>query len=218
MFETTFLICLLLALVTFRGYLMSFSLKWFGDFVIGKAMYTPYWNLAGYMRRWWLLGADNLARNRDNPEWRPADFARAYRRSKLYQWVTDKVSARIHQTLRSDNDRHLHDHPFWNISIVLRGGYWEDMPIWTAAELAAAQSEHEPYRRVWRGPGAIVFRRASARHRLTLPDGQTSWSLFIVGGKAQPWGFFVPGRGKILRRQYSAESALDRVKNFLEAS
>ena len=29
----------------------------------------------------------------------------------------------LHEFVRDDDDRALHDHPWWNISIVLRGGY-----------------------------------------------------------------------------------------------
>ena len=31
----------------------------------------------------------------------------------------------LHKILRDDDPRALHDHPWWNISIVLKGGYLE---------------------------------------------------------------------------------------------
>src|SRR3546814_5856142 len=48
-----------------------------------------------YMRRWWVI-----PRNR---------FINIY----------------LHQVLRPDDDRALHDHPWINLSIILDGGYWE---------------------------------------------------------------------------------------------
>ena len=36
----------------------------------------------------------------------------------------------LHLFMRSDDDRALHDHPWWNASFVLDGGYVEHMPKW----------------------------------------------------------------------------------------
>jgi hypothetical protein len=39
-----------------------------------------------------------------------------------------------HHMLRDDDPRALHDHPWWNVSIVLKGGYMEHrahgLPVW----------------------------------------------------------------------------------------
>src|SRR6266853_6456811 len=35
---------------------------------------------------------------------------------------------RLHHILRSDNDRHYHDHPFDFVSLILSGGYIEHRP------------------------------------------------------------------------------------------
>lgn len=67
------------------------------DPLIRYAQRTPYSHLTGYMNRFWVR--------------QPAP-GRAW-------------AFRVHQTLRSDYGRHLHDHPWDNLSIVLRGGYWE---------------------------------------------------------------------------------------------
>jgi len=85
----------------------------------------------------------------------------------------------LHHILRSDDDRALHDHPWFNVSIVLRGGYLEVTPAG----------------RYWRGRGSIVFRRATASHRLELPDiNQPCWTLFITGPVVRNWGFHCPKR------------------------
>lgn len=151
---------------------------------------TPYFHIPGYMRRWWLLGADSVVRNRENPDWNERPNPE---RSRLYQWVTERFAIRLHEILRSDTDRHLHDHPCDNISIVLAGGYWEIVPVEpghrkTIFTVDGLEETHA----VWRGPGSIVFRRAADRHRLVLPEDETCWSVFIVFRKTRKWGFYTP--------------------------
>lgn len=80
----------------------------------------------------------------------------------------------LHKIVRSDDDRALHDHPWWNLSLVLRGGYLECTP--------RGQK--------WRGPGSLVFRAAKALHRLEV--GPASWSLFLTGPRFREWGFACP--------------------------
>jgi hypothetical protein len=82
----------------------------------------------------------------------------------------------LHQFIRGDMDRCLHDHPWDFISIVLWGGYWEEM--WAG--------------KFWRRPGSILFRRAKTAHRVTLDPGKRAWSLVITGPKVRPWGFWEP--------------------------
>ncbi len=84
----------------------------------------------------------------------------------------------LHRILRSDEDRALHDHPWWNCSIVLRGGYWEVTPKG----------------RKWRGAGSIVFRGAKASHRLEIDRtrAQRAVTLFLTGPRFRVWGFHCP--------------------------
>lgn len=114
----------------------------------------------------------------------------------------------LHQALRSDDDRALHDHPWWNLSIVLKGGYWEIMPMYRPLypDLAIdvmLGAPAAPYQRIWRRPGAFIFRRPTDAHRLELswryntniphrqyPIAIPSWSLFITGPKLRTWGFW----------------------------
>lgn len=114
-------------------------------------------------------------------------------------WWTFGCGARVHCTLQSDNDRHLHDHPWWNISVLLRNGYDEVMPYnggageWTWLRSIGDWSE-VTYTR-WRGAGDVVFRRATDRHRLNVAEGQPAYSLFIVGPRKRLWGFYTgPGQ------------------------
>lgn len=95
-----------------------------------------------------------------------------------------------HIVRRSDDDTALHDHPWWNFSIVLEGGYWE--------HLIEAGGVH---RRTWHGPGSVRFRHSGAlAHRLELdrwPEGDPLYkgeekpvlTIFITGPVLRRWGF-----------------------------
>ncbi len=171
-----------------------------------QAMRRPYFDLAGYMRRGWLLGYHSAARNHDNRHWHGKTLGR------VHAWLTERIAIRAHEILRSDADRHRHDHPVDSISIVLGpDGYWEvSEPTalavrWpsiyaalldyvkcadteTDAPLMAAFGIH------WRGPGCIVARSAEASHRLVLPMGsQPVKTLWVMGRKRRSWGFHTPG-------------------------
>lgn len=88
------------------------------------------------------------------------------------------MAERIHSIERSDADRHFHDHPCASISVILWGGYWEVMPERRNQPYAADVSR---YVRKWRGPGAIVFRRARSRHRLELPAARERFRQLVAG-------------------------------------
>ncbi len=88
----------------------------------------------------------------------------------------------LHQIAKSDDDRALHDHPWWNVSVVLVGGYWEHS---IAAGGVAS--------RVFRRPGSVTFRRAKAAHRLEIGSGDSpAVTLFITGPRIRQWGFHCP--------------------------
>jgi hypothetical protein len=98
------------------------------------------------------------------------------------------VSARVHRILRSDHDRDLHDHPWHYATVILRGGYWE---VTDAGER-------------WYGPGSVLVRRATHLHRLVLPAGQSTTTLFLHTRKRRAWGFRTE-RGWVDWRTYVAE-------------
>lgn len=93
----------------------------------------------------------------------------------------------LHRILRSDDDRHLHDHPFNFTTIILWNGYEEVTPgDWK-----------------WRGVGSVIRHQAKDYHRLIVPEGKTTWSLFIRGRKYREWGF-ATSDGWIPHDQYMA--------------
>jgi hypothetical protein len=102
-----------------------------------------------YMRRWWII-----PRNR---------FFNIY----------------LHQFLRSDDDRALHDHPWINLSILLDGDYTEH----TIEAGGVRKAVHYSV-------GDWKFRRAKAAHRIEIES--PCWSLFITGPIVREWGFHCP--------------------------
>lgn len=96
----------------------------------------------------------------------------------------------LHQFLRSDDDRALHDHPWLNLSIILRGSYTEHTILAGGVE-----------RRIVRTAGEWKLRRAKAAHRIDLHDGPC-WTLFITGPRIRSWGFRCP-RGWVHWRAFT---------------
>lgn len=86
----------------------------------------------------------------------------------------------LHEFLRSDDDRALHDHPWWNVSILLQGEYTE--------ETISAGGVHK---RTIRKAGEFKFRRPTFAHRIELHAGACR-TLFITGPKIRVWGFHCP--------------------------
>lgn len=113
-----------------------------------------------YLKRWWLI-----PRNR---------------------WF----NVYLHHFLRSDDDRALHDHPWWNLSVLLDGRYVEHTI--NAGGINVMSERHA---------GDRKFRRAGSAHRIELIDGPC-WTLFITGPRLREWGFHCP-RGWVHWRDFT---------------
>lgn len=107
----------------------------------------------------------------------------------LRWWVIPRnrwFNVYLHCIGRDDDDRALHDHPWWNISIILKGSYRE-----ITDELRSIEGNVTYRETRVREPGDIVFRRAEEAHRLEVVKGPV-WSLFITGRRVREWGFHCP--------------------------
>ena len=98
----------------------------------------------------------------------------------------------LHKFMRDDDDRALHDHPWWFWSFMLRGEYTE----YLGEDVSNTGMNGFPIH-VRRKAGSLVFRRAEHRHRVSLPknpDGtpQPCWTLVLTGPKSRLWGFWCP--------------------------
>lgn len=140
---------------------------------VGRATVVPPDFIIGphaapYLRRWWIL-----PRNR---------------------WF----NIYLHNILRSDDDRALHDHPWINLSILLKGSYSEIVPRSGVSPADAARNNRllETVTRTAGTLSGFAFRRAEQAHRLVItPGAPPVWTLFITGPIVRPWGFHCPKRG-----------------------
>lgn len=69
-----------------------------------------------------------------------------------------------------------HDHPWWFITLLLKGGYLERQSLKVGSKLTR------------RYPGMILYRPADHAHDVVTPYGR-SWSLVVTGRKSRDWGF-----------------------------
>jgi len=87
----------------------------------------------------------------------------------------------LHKFLHDDEDRALHDHPWWFVSWMLSGHYFE-----------VSRSNFIRRRRM-----SIAYRPATHAHRVVLPktlsgDPIPCWTLVVTGPVIRDWGFLCP--------------------------
>lgn len=91
-------------------------------------------------------------------------------------------SIRLHHFRSSDDDRALHDHPWWFFTLILKGGYTD-----------VSDTGDTVMKR-----GHLYFRKAHHRHTVQVNPGGV-WTLCLMGPKSRTWGFWVDrkdGKGK----------------------
>lgn len=104
----------------------------------------------------------------------------------MHRWIflTPWGTLRLHHILRSDDDRHLHDHPFDFTSFLLSGGYTEITAVEDQLDTAYFGSSTVP--KFW--PRFSIIRKvAEDAHRLILE--RPVWTFVIGGEKRRQWGF-----------------------------
>lgn len=113
-------------------------------------------------------------------------------------WWTFGIRMRVHRIATPDLDRHLHDHPWPFLSIVLQGFYVEERPLERDPCFAG---DYELCYLTQRKAGSIAYRRPTDRHRICHISEGGVWTIFVTGPARQWWGFFTPG-GKVFWRDY----------------
>lgn len=83
-------------------------------------------------------------------------------------------SVRVHEWIRSDDARYLHDHPWDFVTIVLRGSYIDVSP--------SCRDQLQT--------GSIRFRRATHQHYVEVP-ASGAVTLLITSAPLRNWGFHV---------------------------
>jgi hypothetical protein len=95
----------------------------------------------------------------------------------------------LHKFLHDDEDRALHDHPWWFLSIMVWGKYREIVPF------PAHGKGH--YHHVERSAPSVAFRSAAHAHRVVLKrdyrdQPKPCWTLVMTGRVTRDWGFLCP--------------------------
>jgi hypothetical protein len=103
------------------------------------------------------------------------------RRYMIFQGA--RFGVYVHQFFRPDADRDVHDHPWWFATLVLRGGYLEQV-----ADNPDGLESADRSRWSLRGRAHVMPRTAAHRIKALLPN---TWTLLLVGPKMQEWGFYV---------------------------
>lgn len=103
------------------------------------------------------------------------------------------VNLYLHKFLRDDEDRALHNHPWWFVSFLIWGRYDEIV-------------SDDGTQAIYRNSPSIAFRSAEHKHRVVLPrivdwdysngtfteSRKPAWTIVMTGPKTQEWGFFCP--------------------------
>ncbi len=157
-----------------------------------------------------------IARRR-SPDFVVGEADRPY----LYRWWLIPrnrwLNVYLHQFLRDDDDRALHDHPWAWCSILIHGGYTE--------HTIDAGGIH---RRKARRALSVKVSGPRRAHRIELfplwreqddwdaacdvhqknPEGRaTCWTIFITGPRVREWGFHCPERGWVPWQSFTAPGA-----------
>ena len=90
----------------------------------------------------------------------------------IQRWVLDfgPFSIRLHHWLTSDDQRHFHDHPWWYLSLVLKGSYIDRNPKGVNN----------------RTVGSLQFFPATHQHTVSVAKGGC-WTLLVTGRERRQW-------------------------------
>ena len=107
---------------------------------------------------------------------------------RYYLFLTDRTkfpfNIFLHKFLKGDVDD-VHDHPWPYATLILRGGYFEHVPVFDD------QGRKISEQCFWRGPGHFRICSANSFHRIELKPNVECWTLFMPGPKQREWGFLV---------------------------
>jgi hypothetical protein len=163
-----------------------------------------------YLNRWflspWRRAQTRLrAKAETNPTWINRAAARcANLLPNLY----------LHEFLRDDDDRALHDHPSWAVSFILHGGYTEhtiaaggihQRRAMYAGHLRFLSTRHT--HRIELMPSWWMendFDKAWELHATVPGKRERCYTLFLFGPMVRDWGFHCPQRGWVHWKEFTA--------------
>lgn len=132
---------------------------------------------------------------------RPPDFVIGDRADPymLRWWILPRnrwFNAYLHHFLKDDDDRALHDHPFWSLSLTLDGDLMEIYRKRGTDRLRTVET------------GDLILRSGRFAHRMIVP--RPSWTLFITGPRYREWGFLCKSGWKPWQEFVAANSPGER--------
>lgn len=145
------------------------------------------------MRRWRFLNKREtivLSRPDDGSE------------GELHRWrliETPLGGIMLHCHHGPDPGRVLHDHPWPFASLILRGGYVEEVADARDAPALAQMAENHPApgryygSRHWRRRGSLHAIPITAAHRIVMLLHNPTWTLVLHGRRRRGWGFYRSG-------------------------
>lgn len=100
--------------------------------------------------------------------------------TRYYLVDSERFAVYLHHLHVSDDDRHLHDHPWDFLSVLLSSGYYEHTE--SVQRLGSVKA--------WRRRFSVLYRPAEWRHRLDLV--RPTWTLVFRFRRRREWGFVTP--------------------------
>lgn len=96
----------------------------------------------------------------------------------------------LHYIAKPDADAAMHDHPWSFRTLILSGGYVEELPGfgWDPSEGGPRIT-----RRVRHGVGSAIAHEAADLHRIASVEPNT-WTLVNTGPRVRAWGFHPAGK------------------------
>ena len=93
----------------------------------------------------------------------------------------------LHKFLKGDPDD-VHDHPWPYTTLILKGGYYEWVPIFDSNNKIICEIAN------WRKPGHFRTCSATSYHLIELDPAIECWTLFMPGKQTREWGFLVDNK------------------------
>jgi hypothetical protein len=100
-----------------------------------------------------------------------------FRRWRLFS--TPWFDVNIHGIYKADEDKHLHNHPWKIWTMVLKGGYYEEL--------------HGGVRRL-RIFGHMSYNKTSDFHKIRTMYKSPTYTLAVMGKRNNEWGYMVGHR------------------------
>jgi hypothetical protein len=87
----------------------------------------------------------------------------------------------LHHFFGADPTEQLHDHPWWSISILLKGGYVENQ-LPHDSDVVNVETFNAP---------TMTIRKPEDAHQLKLlMHNKSCWTIFITFNRVREWGFY----------------------------